>query len=135
MMDPQIIVLDSWSVLAFIGGESKGKEAMELLAGVVENGGLIIMSVVNVGEVWYTVARRVSVEAADEDVESLLKLGVHFINADWGLTRIAAAFKSRYRMSYADAYAAALAKDRSAMLVTGDPEFKPIANEVKVKFL
>jgi predicted nucleic acid-binding protein len=134
-MEPEIIVLDSWSVLAFIGGEPKGKEALELLTQIVEEGGSLMMSVVNVGEIWYTIARRVSIEAADEDVEALLKLGVHFINADWDLTRIAAAFKARYRMSYADAYAAALAKDRNALLVTGDPEFKPITNEVRIKFL
>jgi uncharacterized protein len=134
-MDSEIVVLDSWSVLAFIGGEQKGKEVMELLTRVVDEGGSLMMSVVNAGEVWYTIARRVSIEAADEDVESLSKLGVRFIDADWNLTRIAAYFKSRYRMSYADAYGAALAKQQGATLVTGDPEFKPLVKEVKIYFL
>ena len=134
-MDAGKIVLDSWSVLAFLGGEPKGEEVMDLVTRVTEGGGALLMSVVNVGEVWYTIARRVSVEAADEDIEGLLKLGMQFIDADWDLTRAAAAFKSRHRMSYADAYAAALAKTYNAILVTGDPEFKPLAREVRIKFV
>jgi len=35
-------------------------------------------------------------------------------------------------MSYADCFAAALAKDRKAHVVTGDPEFKQVEQEVQV---
>jgi hypothetical protein len=35
----------------------------------------------------------------------------------------------------ADAFAAALAKEKKAELVTGDPEFKPLEKEIKVKWL
>jgi predicted nucleic acid-binding protein len=88
-----------------------------------------------VGEVWYTIARRVSAEAADEDIEGLLKLGTQFIDASWDLTRTAAGFRWRHRMSYANAFAAAVAKTYNATLVTGDPEFKPLVREVRIKFV
>ena len=39
-------------------------------------------------------------------------LGIELIEADWSLARMAGAFKARHRMSYADCFAAALAKDR-----------------------
>jgi len=47
------------------------------------------------------------------------------------LAMIAAHIKARHAMAYADAFAAALAQETAATLVTGDPEFKllePILN-------
>jgi predicted nucleic acid-binding protein len=35
----------------------------------------------------------------------------------------------------ADAFAAALAKEKKAELVTGDPEFKPLENEIKINWI
>jgi hypothetical protein len=40
-------------------------------------------------------------------------------------------FKATKKMSYADCFAAALAKIRNAELVTGDPEFKVVESELK----
>ena len=34
-----------------------------------------------------------------------------------------------------DAFAAAQAKDKKAELVTGDPEFKPLEEEIKINWL
>lgn len=44
-------------------------------------------------------------------------------------------FKARFKMSLADAFAAALAKEKQAELVTGDPEFKALEKEIKVAWL
>jgi len=35
----------------------------------------------------------------------------------------------------ADAFAAALAKEKKTDLVTGDPEFKPLEKEIKINWL
>jgi hypothetical protein len=48
------------------------------------------------------------------------------------LADTAADFKARFKMSLADAFAAALAKDKKAELVTGDVEFKPLEREIKI---
>jgi uncharacterized protein len=50
---------------------------------------------------------------------------------DLELVRQAAVFKATRKMSYADCFAAALAKTRNAELVTGDSEFKVVENELK----
>jgi len=47
----------------------------------------------------------------------------------------AAQLKASHKLSLADAFAAALAKEKKAELVTGDPEFKPLEKEVKVHWL
>ncbi|MGA7379837.1 MAG: PIN domain-containing protein [Terriglobales bacterium] len=44
----------------------------------------------------------------------------------------AAAFKARFKLSLADVFAAALAKEKKAELVTGDPEFKSLDREIKI---
>jgi predicted nucleic acid-binding protein len=48
---------------------------------------------------------------------------------------LAADFKSRHKISYADAFAAALAKQRQAELVTGDPEFRTLDSEIRIHWL
>ena len=60
---------------------------------------------------------------------------VEIVPADQALTHRAAIFKATHRMSYADCFAAALAKDRSAELVTGDTEFKQLEKEIKINWL
>jgi predicted nucleic acid-binding protein len=45
--------------------------------------------------------------------------------------RQAALFKATKKMSYADCFAAALAKIENAELVTGDSEFKVVESELK----
>jgi predicted nucleic acid-binding protein len=60
---------------------------------------------------------------------------IEFHPADRRLADLAADFKARYKISLADAFAAALAKDRKTELVTGDPEFKPLEKEIKIGWL
>ena len=132
---PRALVLDSWAVLAYLGGEASGQEVADLISGAHENRTPMAMSIINAGEVWYILAREISVARADEAVSDLKGLGIELIDADWPLTRMAGAFKARYRMSYADCFAAALAKERKASLATGDKEFKQVENEVNVHWL
>jgi ribonuclease VapC len=49
--------------------------------------------------------------------------------------RQAAVFKATKKLSYADCFAAALAKLRRAEFVTGDPEFKTLEGELKIAWL
>lgn len=128
-------VLDSWAVIAYLEDEPAGAQVEELIASAHEEQIPIFMSVVNVGEVWYTIAREVSEEEANVSVKMLQDLRIQFEDADWTLTQEAARFKSQHKMSYADAFAAALAKVKKAELVTGDSEFKNLENEIKIQWL
>jgi predicted nucleic acid-binding protein len=51
------------------------------------------------------------------------------------LAKQAAIFKSSKKMSYADCFAAALAKHRRVELVTGDKEFRQFEGEVKILWI
>ena len=128
-------VLDTWAVIAYLEDEPSGAQVEELIATAHEEQIPIYMSVVNVGEVWYTLAREVSEEEANAGVKMLSDLRIQFENADWEITQEAARFKSQNKMSYADAFAAALAKVKKADLVTGDNEFKPLDGQIKISWI
>ena len=132
---PKALVFDSWAVLAYLGDEASSQEVADLIAGAHENRVPMYMSSVNAGEVWYILAREISETEADKAVADLVRLGIELIDTNWPLTRIAAGFKAHHRMSYADCFAAALAKDRKADLITGDKEFKQVEDEVSIRWL
>lgn len=131
----KVYVLDTWAVIAYLEDEPSGEQVEELIATAHEEQIPVYMSVINVGEVWYTMAREISEEEANASVKSLRDLRIQFENADWELTQEAARFKSQHKMSYADAFAAALAKIKKADLITGDNEFKPLDGEIKISWV
>jgi predicted nucleic acid-binding protein len=91
--------------------------------------------VVNLGEVWYSIARTNSPELADQYIQEINGMAIEIVDADWQLTRQAAAFKVDGNISYGDCFAAALAKNRKADLITGDKEFKALESEIKIYWL
>lgn len=132
---PKALVLDTWAVIAFYEDEPAGQKVGELIADANERRTPLWMSVVNAGEVWYVTARRTSPGEADRTIEELRSLGVQLDSAEWKISREAAVFKSKHKMSYADAYAAALAVQKNAHLVTGDREFHQVEGEVRILWL
>ena len=128
----KVVVFDSWALIAFFGNEDAAERVTEVLREAHERNIPALMTVVNAGEVWYNIARRGTEEKADQGIRDIGNLGIQIINADWSLTRAAAQLKKRGRIAYADCFAAALAKREHASLVTGDPEFEPLENEITV---
>jgi|SRR5271157_5188264 len=132
---PKAVVLDSWSVIAYLEDEPSGRQVADVIAGAHEAGIPLFMTVVNAGEVWYIIAREISEEEAENSIKILRDLRIQFEDVDWDLTREAARFKSKYKMSYADCYAAAMANLKMADLVTGDSEFKAIGDQVRIQWV
>lgn len=135
MKKPKTIVLDSWAIMAFLEDEPSGERVADLIADAAEQRTAVLMSVINVGEVWYTVARRRSTREADQTLRWLGEIGIVVIDADMKLTQIAASYKAKGGISYADCFAAALAKQSKATLITGDKEFKLLENEIAIMWL
>lgn len=128
-------MLDAWTVMDYLEDEPSGEKVEELIASAHEEQIPIYMSVINLGEVWYAFAREISEEEANASVKILGDLRIQVENVDWEITREAARIKSQHKMSYADAFAAALAKVMKADLVTGDGEFKPLDGEIKISWV
>jgi ribonuclease VapC len=132
---PKAIVLDSWAVIAYLEGEPAAEKVADHIADAHENGIPLFMSVVNAGEVWYIIAREASVGDADRSIRELRHLGIEFVDADWPLAHEAGGFKSKYKMSFADCFAAALAKQKNALLLTGDREFRQVQKDINIDWL
>ncbi len=128
------LVMDTWAIIAYLEDEPSAQRIADMIANAHEEEIPVYMTVVNVGEVWYNIAREISEEDANSSVKELHDLRIQFVDADWELTQEAARFKSQHKMSYADCYAAALAKEKKADLVTGDKEFKALEKEIKIEW-
>lgn len=132
---PKAIVLDSWAAIAYLEDEPASEKVADIMSDAHEQNIPLLMTVVNAGEVWYIIAREASVADADASIKQLRDLGIGFVDADWNMAKDAAYFKSRNKMSFADAFAAALAKQRKAHLATGDQEFKQVASDIAIMWL
>lgn len=92
----------------------------------------LLMSAVNWGEVFYIVWRRHG-EAIARDVEAKLQeLPIAVIPVDRERASRAGALKEKHRLGYADAFAAELAIEQGAWLVTADPEFSKVGKGLSV---
>lgn len=128
-------VLDSYALIAYFNGEEAGKPVTEILKKTLEDNVEAFMSVVNWGELYYITHREQGIEQAETCLKVLSEYPVEIVDANQSLTLDAAKFKADHKMSYADAFAAALAKNKKAELVTGDPEFKSIEKEIKIVWI
>jgi predicted nucleic acid-binding protein len=133
-----IKVLDSWALIAFFEDEPAAEQVENLLVKGEAGTHKLLLCVVNWGEIYYSTMRRVSQEAAEQKAREIAGLTIEIVGVDeknLDLVRQAAIYKATKRLSYADAFAAALAKIRSAELVTGDREFKQVEDEIEINWL
>jgi ribonuclease VapC len=130
-------VLDSWALIAFFEDEPAAEAVEKLLTQAADEKHKLLFSVVNWGEVYYNTMREVSQEAAEQKAQEIAALPIDIIGVsdDLVLARQAALFKATHKMSYADCFAAALARQKNVELVTGNPEFKAVEKEIKVHWL
>ena len=130
-------VLDSHALMALFNDEPGADYVERLLLKAEEGNPKLFMCVVNWGEIYYSVMRGASPELAEEKAKEIAGMPIELVPVagDLQLVRQAAIFKATKKMSYADCFAAALAKLRNAELVTGDPEFKAVEGEIKIGWL
>ena len=128
-------VLDSFALVAYFRGEPDGVPVKELLHKAAQADKPLHMTEVNYAEVKYIILRKDGAAAWEAATKVLETLAIEFHTATRALADAAADFKSRISFSLADAFASALAKEKKADLVTGDPEFKAVEKEIKVQWL
>ena len=132
---PAAPVLDSHALLAFLRGEAGDDRVAALLERAGERDAPVHMTEVNYAEVKYMIIRKDGAERWEEIARELPTLPIEFHPATRALADLAADFKARHKLSLADAFAAALAREKKAELVTGDPEFKAVEKEIKIAWL
>lgn len=130
-----VYVLDSYALIAHLEDEPKGISVGKMLKAAKVGKVKLFLSVVNYGEVYYTTLRERGSDMAEEVRILIEQLPLAIEDADRELTLEAAKLKAGHAVAYADCFAAALALQKKAKVVTGDPEFKKFGDEVKIHWL
>jgi predicted nucleic acid-binding protein len=125
-------VLDSYAVLAFLFKESGYEKVVALFEKAAESDKTLLIAAPNWAEVRYMIERKVGIAQWREARAKLLGLPIEIVPADQELAEMAGEIKATKKMSLADCFAAALAKQRKADVYTGDLEFRTVENELRV---
>ena len=128
-------IFDSHALLALLRGEPGSDDVRRILENAAEGDTPVHMSEVNYAEVQYIIRRKDGEPVWKAIADELSAAPIEFHPVGRRLADAAADFKARYKISLADAFAAALAKELKAELVTGDSEFKALEKELKVVWL
>ena len=129
------VVLDAYALMVFLEDEAGADRVRELILQAEQSELQLMMSIVNLGEVWYSIARATTPETAESYVQQMRGMAIEFLDANWEMTRQAAAFKAIGGISYADCFAAATARLNQAELVTGDKEFLVLEKDIQINWL
>ena len=122
-------VLDSWAILEWLNGRTRaGNTVAALLAEAEAGQARLLMSAINVGEIYYFLRKQTSQTLSESWRQASRTLPVTIEVPTMDDIWAAALLKGDYPVSYADAFAAALAKKYNYPLVTGDPELRSIKN-------
>ena len=108
---------------------------LDLFEGAIQGDQVFLIAAPNWAEIRYMVERKAGAARWQEARQKLLGLPIEIIPADQSLAELAGEIKAVKKMSLADCFAAALAKQTKADLYTGDPEFRPMEKEPRIVWL
>jgi predicted nucleic acid-binding protein len=129
-------VLDAWALLAMLQGEEPAASRIRQLLLLGERQEVtLLLSMINLGEVYYCMGRRIHRAAAQDALKEIRRLSLSIVPTSEDLVLAAADFKVEYAISYADAFAVALADRNDATLVSGDPELAPLQGRIRIERL
>jgi predicted nucleic acid-binding protein len=126
-------VLDANALISFFEDrENASEKVRRLMSEAFRQESPLLMSAVNWGEVFYMEWRYHGEIKAREVEGNLQRLPIMVVPVDLDRATRAAALKQKHSLGYADAFAAELALERGAWLVTADPEFSKLGKILSV---
>ena len=119
--------LDSFALIGYLENEPFAGELEAVLRDAGRGDTHLYLHAIHLGEVYYITYRQKGKDVADLVYTRIKAFPVNFadrISEELLLT--ASNLKARFPISYADAFAAALAKINRVPLLSGDPEFESL---------
>ena len=130
---PRRYVLDANALIGFLEGRIEtAPRVRRLLEEAFRHDTPLLLSAVNWGEVFHISWRQHGEATARQTEAKLRQMPIVVIPADLDRATRAAALKQKHNLGYADAFAAELAIERSAWLVTADPEFSTLGRALSI---
>ncbi|MCJ7570059.1 MAG: type II toxin-antitoxin system VapC family toxin [Anaerolineales bacterium] len=130
-----LYVLDSFALLAYLGGEAGEGRVNEILHETSRGDNRTLMSLINLGEVVYITERERGLAKAQEALAIIEQLPIEVLSVDRQVVLGAAHVKANYPVAYADAFAITAAQANDGVLVTGDPEFEAVKDFVRIEWI
>ena len=129
-------LLDSWAVLAYLKKESPADtRILDLLTKARQGTAKLLLSMINLGEVFYNVGRVRGEDFAESVLDEIRLLPIELLPVEEETVFAAARWKMKYPLSYADAFAATSAEQHKATLLTGDPELLALNDKLEIEAL
>ena len=126
-------VLDSYALIGFLENEKFASRLERLLKQARKGKTLLYLHALHLGEVYYITLREQNQNVADLACARIKSFPVRYIDIiDDELLQKAGWLKAIYPISYADAFAAAMAIIHNSSLLTGDPEFKKLEKKESI---
>ena len=132
---PPCYILDSYALLAYLEGEQGPNKIKALLVEASREACHLYMSWINLGEVLYITERERGLPQAHAVLAIVEQLPIHLIEASSRVVLDAAHIKAHYPVSFADAFAIAVAQKQNGVIVTGDPEFETVEEIITIQWL
>ena len=129
------LIFDTYAVMAYLRREPSHQIVRSLLSETINREHEAYMSIINLGELFYMQCRKGSLVKANSAIRFVRRAGINIEPATTERVMHAAQLKATVSFSYADAFAAALAQELGATLVTGDTEYKPLEPTLKILWL
>lgn len=124
-------VLDAWAVLAFLRREGPAARMVRLYLQRAHAGNLrLLLSLINLGEIYYRVFQSSGENKAEEALELLRRLPIQLVLVKEAMVLEAARLKAVHRISHADSFAVATARLHRGGVLTGDPEILALPKSV-----
>jgi len=115
-------VLDASALYRYLTGEPGAAIVADVLKSAAAANTPVIMSVVNWGDVYYTLVKRIGLVKTEKLMrESLERVPLSLVGVSQADAERASRLKAQYNLPYADAFAAALTSTQH-VLVTADIE-------------
>jgi predicted nucleic acid-binding protein len=130
-----VYVLDSFAMLAYLGGEAGMRRVRAVLTEASLGRCRVLLSIINLGEVLYITERQAGLPQAQAVLAAIEQLPIEVLPATSDTVFTAAHLKANYRIAYADAFAVAAAQASGGILLSGDPEFAEVEGIVPVEWL
>lgn len=127
-----IYVVDTSAWLALIEDEAGADAVQGLIEKAKAGEAVVLVSFMSFMEVYYITLQEREQSEAQARIDLMAALPVLRVESTRILSILAGELKTDYRLSVADAWIAALAKERDATLVHKDPEFEQIEAMIKV---
>ncbi len=128
-------VFDTYALMVYLRREKNFQIVRSIIVDALEERHTIHLSVINMGELCYMQSRKSGGARAESSLRFVRRAGINIEPATTGRVIRAARLKAKVSLSYADAFAASLAEELNATLVTGDPEFKPLEPMLRILWL